>query len=294
MNHLQTVRPLSRLSSCIRFDEVLLLQGAPLIGATFSIGALTIASALKVAALAVGSVCLVAHVFLFNDWSGIRGDLTDPNRSMRTFVKKGISRTEIGYLAIASLLLSLLLFGLLGPMTFLLGAAIAILSALYSAPMFHMKGFPVFSSILHLLGGSLHFLLGYATFAAVDSRGVMISCFFALVFTAGHLVHEARDREGDLLNGISTNAVAFGKVQGFVVGLGLFTAAYALLIALAVFKIVPPILVLTSVFYVLHLWASLQVLRAGLTFDSLSHFQTYYRLIFGFIGIVMVVAVRLA
>jgi 4-hydroxybenzoate polyprenyltransferase len=235
----------------------------------------------------------VAHVFVFNDWSGIRGDLADPNRAMRTFVKRSISRAEMGYLAIALLLSSLLLLGLLGPMTFLLGVAIASLSTLYSAPVFDMKGLPVFNSILHLVGGSLHFLLGYATFAAVDSRAIAMSCFFALVFTADHLMHEARDREADLRNGISTNSVAFGKVQGFVAGLGLFTAAYMLLSALAIFKIVPPVLFLTAVFCVLHLWASLLAVRAGLTYDSLSRLQKYYRLIFGCIGIMIVVAVRL-
>jgi 4-hydroxybenzoate polyprenyltransferase len=278
----------------IRYDEVVVLQGAPLIGASFSIGALTTASSFRAAVLAVGSLCLVAHVFVLNDWSGIRGDLKDPNRSKRTFARKGVSRSEIGVLATVLLVASLVLLGLLGPATLGLALAIASLSALYSAPIFHVKGLPVFNSVLHVVGGTLHFLLGYATFSAIDGRGIAIGCFFGLVFTAGHLSHEVRDCEGDLLNGFRTNAVVFGKARSFVAGLILFTAAYALLAALAACGYVPRILVFTAALYPVHLLASLQAMRAGLGFDSVLRLQKCYRLLYAIIGIVMVVSVLLA
>src|SRR3979490_2523041 len=81
-------RWLSRLVSCIRFDEVLVLQGPPLLGVTFSIGALTMGNIFSAAVVAVGSICLVAHVFVLNDWAGIHGDLRDSNRAMRAFTTK--------------------------------------------------------------------------------------------------------------------------------------------------------------------------------------------------------------
>jgi 4-hydroxybenzoate polyprenyltransferase len=34
---------------------------------------------LLLAVFAVGSCCLVAHVYVLNDWAGIHGDLRDPN-----------------------------------------------------------------------------------------------------------------------------------------------------------------------------------------------------------------------
>jgi 4-hydroxybenzoate polyprenyltransferase len=282
-----------RLLSCIRFDEVFVLQGAPLIGAAFAlhgvtIGALTTAKMLSAALLAAGSLCLVAHVFVFNDWAGIQGDLKDPNRATRAFTAKGVSRKEFGGLAAALLAASLLLFGLLGATTLILALAIAGLSALYSAPVVHGKGRPVFNSILHLVGGTLHFLLGYATFAAIDARGIAIAAFFALVFTAGHLTHEARDREGDLLNGIRTNAVAFGETRSFVASLTLFSAAYALLVTLALLGTVPRVLALAAALYPVQLYVSLRALRAGLTFDSLRQLQRCYRLIFAVIGAMIV------
>lgn len=292
--HSGTTRVLSRLLSCIRFDEALVLQGTPLIGASLSIGALMRAGVVRVAVLAAGSLCLVAHVFALNDLSGIGGDLNDPNRAMRTFVTRGVSRTEVGYLTIALLVSSLLLLGFLGPTPLVIALAIACLSALYSVPVFHVKGLPICNSGVHLAGGALHFLLGYTTFAAVvGARSVAISGFFALTFTAGHLTHEARDCEGDLLNGVRTNAVAFGKTRSFVVGLVLFSGAYALLVALAACGAVPRILVLTAVLYPVHLLASWRAMRAGLSPDSLRRLQKCYRLLYAVIGVMIVVTVWL-
>jgi 4-hydroxybenzoate polyprenyltransferase len=280
-----------RLLSCIRFDEVCVLQGTPLIGAMFSIGSLTLDKAFVLAAVVMGSLSLVAHVFVLNDWSGIHGDLRDPARAGRTFVAKGASRTGLGYLATALLVLALSLFWLAGTTTFVVAIAIAGASALYSAPAFHMKGLPIFNSALHFVGGVLHFLLGYAAFSAIDGRGVVIGCFFALVFTAGHLTHEVRGHEGDFLNGIRTNAVVFGKKFSFIASLVLFTAAYALLAVLATFGIVPHVLLLAAMLYPLHLRMSLRALREGLAPEGLGRLQRCYRLLYAVIGFAMLITV---
>jgi 4-hydroxybenzoate polyprenyltransferase len=289
-----TVRSLSSLLSCIRFDEILVLQGTPLLGAVFSVGRLTAERAVTLSALAAGSCCLVAHVFVLNDWSGISADLQDPNRTSRVFTTKSIDRTEIGYLWMALLALSLLLLSGLGSRTLVIALAIASLSALYSAPASNVKGVPLLSSALHLIGGILHFLLGYSLFSAIDRRGLEIAGFFALTFAAGHLNHEARDHEGDRLNGITTNAVTFGKARSFAAGLALFTIADALLIVLAARGTVPRALVLVAALYPLHLFWSLRALRAGLTFNSIRRLQLCYRGLYAIIGLVMVLAVLLA
>ena len=283
--------PPLRLLSCIRFDEVRLLQGATLIGATFSIGAFTLQNLMVVAAAVTGNICLVAHVFVLNDWSGIESDLKDPTRASWTFIAKGVSRTEIGYLALGLLAIGLAIFWLIGAAPFLVAVAIAALSALYSMPSFNIKGVPLYSSALHLLGGALHFLLGYLTLRSIDGRGIAVSCFFGLVFSAGHLTHQARDLEGDSLNGIRTTAVAFGKVQCFFGSLALFSAAYALLAALAASGSVPFVLMFAVALYPFHLYAAWRALRGGLTYEALRRLQASYRGIFALIGIAMLVTV---
>jgi 4-hydroxybenzoate polyprenyltransferase len=250
---------------------------------------LTVASTTELGLLAAASTCLVAHVFVLNDWSGVTADLRDPNRTSRVFVTRGVGRATMSHLWMALLALSLLLFGALSWRTLTIAVAIAGLSALYSAPGFHIKSVPVLNSVLHFSGGLLHFLLGYSVFRAPDGRGIEIGCFQALVFTAGHLTHETRDSESDGRNGIQTNAVRFGNRRSFTAGLVLFTMADVLLVALALLGIVPlPPLVVVAL-YLLHVYWSWQTMRVGLTFDSVRWLQVRYRFRYAAIGLMMVV-----
>jgi 4-hydroxybenzoate polyprenyltransferase len=284
-----TARAFLRLLSCIRFEEVLLLNGPPLLGAIFAIGNLTAERAAAVALLAAANCCLVAHVFLLNDWSGINADLKDANRTTGVFTTKGVGRTEIGYLWMALLGLSLLLLSPFGLRTLIIAVAIAGLSGLYSAGRVDVKGVPIFNSLLHFTGGILHFLLGYSLFRAVDARGLEVGCFFALTFVAGHLTHESRDRDADLLNGIKTNAVRFGKASSFAAGFAIFTIAYVLLVMLATRGTVPRALLLVAAAYPLHLYWSIRAVRAGLTFESIRWLQVHYRWLYAVIGFMMLV-----
>jgi 4-hydroxybenzoate polyprenyltransferase len=283
-------RSLARLLSCIRIDEVLVLQGTPFFGALFSMGALTKAKCLDLVVLAVASCCLVAHVFVLNDLSGSSTDVRDPNRSTQVFTVRGIGRREAGALCAALLVVSLLLLIPFGLTPLFLAFALAIVSALYS---FTLKGVPMVSSLLHLTGGLFHFLLGYSLFHALDWRGLEIGSFFALTFVAGHLTHEARDCASDLPNGIRTNAVRFGRVRTFFAGFLLFTAADVLLIVLAMRGIVPRALVMIGALYPLHVYWTLQTFSTGLTFENIRRLQMRYRILYAIIGLMIVLTVSL-
>lgn len=283
-----------RLLSCIRFDEVLVLQGTPLLGAVFAMSQLTDQSVMSLMQLAAGNAFLVAHVFLLNDWAGVHQDLRDPARSAGVFVNRGVRRHEVAGLLLLLLLLSLLAFLQLGPATLGLGLMIAVASALYSIPHVYMKGVPLASSVLHLLSGVLHFLLGYSVFRSPDTHGIQIGLFFAVIFSAGHLTQEVRDREADLGNGIQTNAVKFGKQRVFIASFVLFTFADALLILLAMNGAVPRGLAfLVAAIYPLHLHWTLQAMREGLPFQSVRRLQMRYRALYAGMGAVMIISVLL-
>ncbi len=271
-----------------------MLQGAPSLGALFSIGRFTASRLVDLFSLAIASCLLVAHVFVLNDWSGMSADLQDPNRTSSVFVRKGIGRTEVGYLWITLLAFGLVLLAMLGAQPLIIAVSISIASALYSAPLSHAKGIPLLSSFLHLIGGTLHFLLGYSVFHPVDGRGLLIGCFFGLTFMAGHLTHEARDREGDIVNGIRTNAVTFGAFGSFIASLALFTSADVLLVVLAYRGIVPRALVMVAALYPFHFYWSLRVLSTGLTFESIRVLQLRYRTLYAAIGLMMALAVLLS
>ena len=280
----------ARYLSCLRLREILVLQGSPLLGAAFAIRHPAAADVRPLAILTVANVCLVAHIFMRNDWSGLTTDLADPNKAARVFTERGVGRKEIGGLAAGLLALSLLLFSRLGPGTLWLSLAIAALSALYSLPRFDWKGRPLLSSAAHLVGGALHFLLGYSLGNTIDRRGLAIATFFALTFAAGHLTQEVRDHQGDVLNAIRTNAVIFGPRRAFAASLALFTLAHALLLLLALQGTLPRPLAALVALYPIHLSWSLETLAAGLTYASIGRLQARYRALYAIIGLAMVAA----
>ena len=278
-----------RLLSCIRLDEVCVLQGAPVMGALFAIDSLSLALLLPFALLVAGNLCLVGHVFVLNDWAGIATDARDPRRAADTFVARGTAAAEMAGLALGLLAMALALLGALGTGAFVIGLLIALLSAAYSLGG---KGVPVFNSLLHLAGGALHFLLGTVAFTAISWPALAVSTFFGLVFAAGHFTHEARDHDGDRDNGIRTNAVAFGRQRGFFAGLVLFAASYGLLMMLALRGEVPAVLGAAAlVAGTLHAAAALRAFRADLTFEALRRLQGVYRVLHAIIGLTMLATV---
>jgi 4-hydroxybenzoate polyprenyltransferase len=282
--------PSHRYPSRLRLQDILVLQGSPLLGAAFAIRHPRMPHLAPVATLVVANVLLVTHIFMLNDWSGLTGDLADPNKAADVFTARGIGRWEMGGLAVGLLVLSLAFFSMLGPVTLGLALAIAMLSALYSLPRFNWKGRPLLNSVTHLAGGTLHFLLGYSLGSALDHRGVAIAVFFALIFAAGHLTQEIRDHEVDAANGINTNAVIFGPRRTFAVSLALFTLAQVLMLVLALQGILPRPLAALAALYPVQLYWSLRAFREGLRYASVCRLQARYRVLYAVVGLATVAA----
>jgi 4-hydroxybenzoate polyprenyltransferase len=286
--HISTAKAAAvRYLCCLRMPELLVLQGSPLLGAVFAVPN---PGAGRLAILVAANICLVAHIFLLNDWSDLTTDHADPNRASTVFTTRGVSSKEMGRLALFMLALSLLFSRDLGLVPFGLTLAVAGLGALYSLPRFNWKGKPLLSSAAHLGGGALHFLLGYSVSADIDGRGLATAIYFALIFAAGHLTQELRDHEADASNGIRTNAVIFGRRRTFLASLVLFTASHALLFLLALQGAVPRPLAFLVVLYPLHLFWSLKALTDGLTYASVCRLQTRYRALYALAGVAMVAA----
>jgi len=284
---------LPRYLVCLRVPEIVVLQGSPLLGAAFAVRHAVAENLGPLAILAAANVCLVAHIFALNDWSNVAADLRDPNKAAGVFTVRGVGRKEMGALAAVLLVVSLVLFARLGAPTLLIALGIALLSALYSLPPFAWKGRPLLNSAAHLAGGALHFLLGYSLGAGIDRRGLIVAAFFAVTFTAGHLTQELRDYDGDVRNGVRTNAVIFGKRAAFAASLALFTLSQALLCVVAVQGTIPRAAGLLVVLYPVHLRWSLQALGDGLSYASVCRLQARYRGLYAVIGVVMIAALWL-
>lgn len=123
---------------------------------------------------------------------------------------------------------------------------------------------------------------------SIDAEGVAVGLFFGLVFAAGHLNQEVRDHPADRSAGTRTSAVTYGPRRTFAMSLALFSVAYGLLVAFAVAGVVPRILLLTLAVWVLHVHWSLRVLREGVGVETALWMQRRYRLLFGVVGLLMV------
>jgi 4-hydroxybenzoate polyprenyltransferase len=267
--------------------EVLALQASPFLGCYLGGVSLEWSSLIRLSLLLVGSLALTAHVFVFNDLAGHDSDVHDPRRAIFVFARRGISFSQVARVSTALLILANVAFAGVGSTAILFGAGIAVLSLLYSSSPSFGKSTPIVASINHLLGGTLHFLLGYTSFHTLDTKGLAISLFFGLVFAGGHLNQEVRDYEGDRLNGIRTSAVVFGCRRTFLASLFIFTIAYAILSDLAAVGLLPKLLLGSSVLWFVHLAWSLRALQRGLGFETAVWMQRRYRLLFAFIGLVM-------
>lgn len=268
---------------------MLALQASPALGLFLGGSGLEQVGLLRPCLLLAGSLALTAHVFVFNDWAGQGSDMRDPRRAALAFARRGISGRQVARVATALLICANVAFAVVVGPAMLLGAAITTLSLLYSCSPSFGKSTPVVASFNHLLGGALHFLLGYTLFHDLDARGLVISLFFGLVFAGGHLNQEVRDYEGDLLNGIRTSAVVFGRRRTFLASLCIFTAAYAILAGLAELGVLPRLLLCSALVWLVHVGWSLRALRRGLGFETAIWMQRRYRLLFALIGLAMLV-----
>jgi 4-hydroxybenzoate polyprenyltransferase len=267
--------------------EILALQASPILGILLGGCSLGRDGVLRPGLLILGSLALTAHVFVLNDWAGHASDSRAPRRVTLAFDRQGTNHRHVAQVAVALLIFANVAFAVIGSRAVLLGGGIATLSLLYSCSPSLGKSTPIAASINHLLGGTLHFLLGYYLCHAVDARGVLISLFFGFVFAAGHLNQEVRDYEGDLLNEIRTSAVVFGCRRAFLASLFFFTVAYAILFILAAKGILPRLLLWSVGAWLLQVLWSLQALRRGLGFETALWMQRRYRLLFALIGIAM-------
>lgn len=270
-----------------RAPEVLALQASPILGSVLGGLRSEWDDVLRLGLLLFASFALTAHIFLLNDWAGHSTDIHDLRRATTVFTRQGISQYQMAQVAIVLLLVAGFALAVIGSTAFLIGSAIAALGFLYSCSATFGKRTPVVGSFNHLLGGALHFLLGYTLHQAVDSRGLVISLFFGLVFAGGHLNQEVRDYEADRFNGLRTSAVVFGCRRTFLASLGTFSAAYAIVAALAVLGVLPRLLLLSLLLWPIHAAWSLGALQRGLGFEAALWMQRRYRLLFACIGLAL-------
>jgi len=275
----------------IRWVDVMILEGVPILGVAFAEGWRVAVEPTRFLVFAFAVFFLLAHIFTLNDWADFTRGVHHSSPAMLQLEHRNATPRQLLIFSFLLLAISAGILLFLSERSLLLGVAVAALGIFYSHPSFNAKSMPIVSTLVHLVGGTLHFLLGYGLESPIDSRGVLIGLFFGITFAAGHPLQEVRDMSIDRDVGARTNAVVFGKLGSFVASLILFTVQYAYLFWLAWSGLFPRwIAILPLVAWPIHLRWAVESFRRGLTAESVGNFEKQYRVLYAIIGLVMLVS----
>src|SRR4030042_3713069 len=206
-----------------RYKEILLLSSPGLMGLVLGKYSLFMAGhdgKLITMIVFFIALCLgVAHVFLFNLWSGIKLSTIDAAHIDYPLQQNEIHMNAIFMLSFASLAFSLIINFLLNSSVFIESIIIAILWIFYAYPRgLFLKSHFIGGLAVHYINGSLHFLIGYFLFNNLTLNAVFISHYFSLIFLAGYFHHILKDRESDKLMKIKTLATSCNPRIIFITG----------------------------------------------------------------------------
>lgn len=232
----------------------------------------------------LGSFLLTSGVFLLNDIADLRHDREVLQKQPRAIRLQRLGRRRLGSIAALTGIGGILLIAELNVWSALYAVGVFLAGIVYSAPLFRFKERPVISSLTHLFGGLLHFMVGYSLGAGPFLHGIMIGTFFAAVFMAGHLVHEVRDYEGDTDTGVLTNASRFGRRPTFVASLALFVLLPLYAVLIASLGLAPRAFMVAALSIPVVLYASRGPLRRSFDSATVVRFQTVYRLTYLCLG----------
>ncbi|MBU1853383.1 MAG: UbiA family prenyltransferase [Candidatus Omnitrophica bacterium] len=237
--------------------------------------------------LTLGVIFIGGHVWILNDLYGRSADVHNPAKNS-PLLSAEVSPKGLFVLSFILLFLGLCTCFLFTLRTFIIALLIGLILDLYSCEPFFLKGKPILSSLVHLVGGTLFFLSGYSIFRRIDMGSVLIGFYFGIVFTAGHLNHEVKDYEGDLVAGIMTNAVRFGKKKMFFLSFFLFSLSSIYFYFLGFYGIVYQYLsVMLLAIYPFYIYFFCDTLRKGLSCTNMYGFRKRYRTLYGIMGCFM-------
>ncbi len=195
-----------KYSSALRVKETILLTGFFLIGAVFSINKLSIADLFDLGIIATLAFSLNSSLYALNAFTG-KGE--DKHNIRLIKLAKTPKRFYLNYF-LSSLLITLIASCFFN-VQFLWGIiTLFILGIVYSMPILKLKNGPIGGTIVHFLYQIIAFNSSYAVFDSISWTSLLVSIYFALLFSAGHLHHQAIDYEADKSANLRTGAVKWG------------------------------------------------------------------------------------
>ncbi|KPK72399.1 hypothetical protein AMJ87_04950 [candidate division WOR_3 bacterium SM23_60] len=274
----------------IRWFEITIRMGAPLLALMLTIPVFSTSNMLRTVHTLVAFFFLWAHLYAFNEWGGYLSDQGDRSKAHTPLMAGKIQRDEMFILAWVCAFFSVFLYALLDVRLVPIVCADITIGILYAHPRVLLKEVPFVSFVILFLVSVGDFMLGWLTFSAHITSGVLIGLYFGVLGIVGQSYHETGDCDTDRKSGIRTNAVRFGRKKISITGFVLYTIACLYFCLLAQQAIVPDYLCIPIlVTYPLYVVLFAACFRAQLQSSAVHTFVVRYRVLYGGIGFAMLI-----
>lgn len=220
--------------NAFRLNEVILMSGFFIIGGIFAIEEITIENSFKLFLLSLLSFSIVFSVYAFNAAAGKELD----KNNLRLKNLWDLNKNSFLSFSIICFVTALIISYFLKPFSAALTTIIIAIWILYSHPVFGLKQKAVWGTLIHFFGQIMHFNLAFLIFSEISLNSILISIFFAIAFSSGHLLHEIIDYDADKKAGLKTSAIIYGIKNTTKALFGLLFLNIVLLFSLLYFSII--------------------------------------------------------
>jgi len=279
-----------RIVDCLksaRSAEVTMMLGFPATGLLFSFSQLSHLFSMKTLMFMAAIFFLSSAIYSFNALSGIKED--EKNERL----KNDLGSSKMFFFKISLtifIVLFVLLFYIIDLTLLILSIISFFLWFLYSFPRTGLKYKPVAGTIIHFAGQIIHFHMGYIILSGFSLNSFLISIYFAILFSSGHLNHELIDYEADKTMEINSGAVFFGKKRWEEVSGYLFLSSTLYIIFLIMSGIVVTLEGIPFAFAgIIHFIYRILYLKNDLTKMRFLKERKFYRIIYFIAGILFII-----
>ncbi|HPS31414.1 MAG TPA: UbiA family prenyltransferase, partial [bacterium] len=273
-----------------RSAEVAMMLGFPATGIMFAFNDIYQLFSLRVIIFIVATFALSSAVYAFNAWAGYSEDVENERLSALRNKKRFFIHSMILFI-----ILFIILYALIDTLLVILSLISFCLWMIYSFPKKGFKYRPLLGTLIHFAGQVIHFQMGFAVLIKPDINSILISFYFALLFSGGHLNHELIDYDADKKMGINTGAVYFGKRNWEIVSSVLFSISTLYILVISTLKI-------ANFFYclpfvaggIIHIAHRLFLYKNDLSQKRFISERKFYRFVYFAAGIIFIILKELA
>ncbi len=209
---------LYNLFIAFRIRELLPKTGFALVGSLISIQSLNADHTETLFKVFLISFFTGLAVYALNSWADYETDQANPRLKETHRLSKDEFWRSIFLASIAAISFTMVWI----PTIILAVVSTLLLWALYSLKPFRLKNVPFGGLALSFITQVVQFHIGYLAFSEPGLESIYYSAFFALLVSAGHLIHECIDLEADQKTNTQTTAVFLGLTTTVRLSTGLF------------------------------------------------------------------------